>query len=361
MSLTQFNRRLPVALLLASLALSQPVAAGDYPDVLQRPAKKSDRVLKSPLFGVTRAGTRLVAVGDRGHIVVSEDNGANWKQVEVPVSSAIVAVRFVGADAGWAVGHDGVILHTTNGGRSWVRQFDGLMAGKSALEQVKSRSEATPKVLAEAQALVDAGADKPFLDLWFGDSAKGFVIGAYGLFFTTEDGGVTWQYAAGRLDNPRSLHLYAIAADSRRLFIVGEAGGIHRSLDGGKSFERLAAPYKGTFFGVALGPGNRVLIHGLRGHAFESSDNGDSWRRVDIPTQYGLTASLRMNDGSILVADQAGQLFRRADDGGDFVPLAQKRQAPIAAMALAADGRVVTAGLGGLGVLPANLNDAGKK
>lgn len=364
MSLLLINRccRLrPVLLLLASVALGQPASAGDYPDVLQRPARQSERVLSSPFFGVTQAGTRLVAVGDRGHIVVSEDNAANWKQVEVPVSSAIVAVRFVGAEKGWAVGHDGVVLHTANGGRSWSRQFDGLMAGTIALAQVKTRPDVPARVLAEAQALVEAGADKPFLDLWFADTAKGFVIGAYGLFFATEDGGVTWQYVAGRLGNPRSLHLYAMAADSRRLFIVGEAGGIHRSLDGGKTFERLTAPYKGTFFGVTLGPDNSLLIHGLRGHAFESTDNGDSWQRVDIPTQYGLTASLRLDDQRILVADQSGQLFQRAERERGFVPLAQKRLAPIAAMALAADGRIVTAGLGGIGVLPSNLMHADKK
>lgn len=102
-----------VALTLAPLP--QAVAAG-FVDPLDRPAQVSPLASKSLMQGVTRAGARLVAVGQRGHILVSDDSGATWSQAKVPVSSDLTAVFFANDKMGWAVGHDGVILNSVDGG-----------------------------------------------------------------------------------------------------------------------------------------------------------------------------------------------------------------------------------------------------
>ena len=50
------------------------------------------------------AGSRLIVVGERGHILVSSDDGASWKQAEVPTRVMLTAIYMHDAETGWAVG-----------------------------------------------------------------------------------------------------------------------------------------------------------------------------------------------------------------------------------------------------------------
>src|SRR6185437_8188856 len=205
-------------------------------DVLDTPSQASPLASRSLLQGVAKAGSRLIAVGQRGHIVVSDDQGTTWKQASVPVSSDLTAVFFADAGNGWAVGHDGVILHSGNGGDSWQVQLNGRQANDLLLAAMERRATAEPAsaeakaLLAEAQRYKEQGADKPFLDVWFANPADGYVVGAYNLIFHTADGGKTWQPWFDRTDNPRFFNLYAMRPICGELYIAGE-GGLIMKLD----------------------------------------------------------------------------------------------------------------------------------
>ena len=69
-------------------------ATAPFQDVLDVPAVKSALAAKTLLVGVTLAGKRIVSVGQRGHIVYSDDQGKSWTQASVPVSSDLLAVHF---------------------------------------------------------------------------------------------------------------------------------------------------------------------------------------------------------------------------------------------------------------------------
>ncbi|TVP59615.1 MAG: photosystem I reaction center subunit IV, partial [Halomonadaceae bacterium] len=103
--------------------VSLPVLA--MSDVLDTPAMTTHLAANSLLLDLSRAGERLVAVGERGHIVYSDDFGESWSQAEVPVSTTLTGVYFPGESKGWAVGHGGVILHSSDRGETWVKQMDG--------------------------------------------------------------------------------------------------------------------------------------------------------------------------------------------------------------------------------------------
>src|SRR5689334_20914018 len=80
----------------AALAFAGAVgAAPSYTDVLDTPATMSPLAARTLLCAIARAGDRLVAVGQRGHVIVSTDDGVTWKQSPVPVSSDLTAVHFV--------------------------------------------------------------------------------------------------------------------------------------------------------------------------------------------------------------------------------------------------------------------------
>ena len=120
---------LPLAAFIFALPLTA-VAAGVFRDVLDTPARESAFASKSLLNGVASTGKRVVAVGQRGHIVYSDDGGKSWVQAKVPVTSDLVAVTFPTPEKGWAVGHAGVVLHSADGGATWSKQLDGRSAGQ---------------------------------------------------------------------------------------------------------------------------------------------------------------------------------------------------------------------------------------
>src|SRR6187402_2479303 len=148
------------------IASSVTLAQLDLNDSANKPAEIEPLAAQSLLLDLAVAGTRIVAVGERGHILLSDDQGATWRQAKsVPTRTMLTAVYFADAEYGWAVGHDETILNTLDGGETWTR------------------SHFAPE------------SQQPLLDLWFANRISGIAVGAYGAYFTTNDGGRNWAGA----------------------------------------------------------------------------------------------------------------------------------------------------------------------
>src|SRR5690554_5928598 len=107
-------------------------------------------------------------------------------------------------------------------------------------------------VIENMQSDLDIGPVNPLLDVWFEDDQHGFVVGAYGMILRTEDGGLTWSDWASQIQNAQNFHLNSMARiTGGALVIVGEAGQIHVSVDGGDTWERRESPYEGSQIGRA--------------------------------------------------------------------------------------------------------------
>lgn len=347
---------------LAAIALLAPCAAapGEYRDVLDVPAAASAFAKASLLNGVARAGERVVAVGQRGHVLYSDDAGRSWVQAKVPVSSDLVAVTFPTPSLGWAVGHDGVVLHTSDAGATWTRQLDGRSAGQAmaayyAAEAAKGTlgaAEQAAKLVEEAKRFAAQGAETPFLDVWFENEHTGFVVGAFNLIFRTDDGGKTWEPWFHRIDNPNTLHLYAIRPAGGALYIAGEQGLLLKLDPQSGRFRAVELPYKGTLFGVT-GGARSVVVFGLRGNAYRSADGGRSWQKIETGLQVGLTGGATAA-GRIVLVSQAGHVLVSSDDGATFKPLKIERPLPAAAVASAGKDAIVIAGPRGVRAQPLN-------
>lgn len=320
--------------------------AGGYVDVLDLPAKPSSLAVRSPLLDVAAAGEHLVAVGQRGHILYSDDGGKIWKQANVPVSSDLTAVHFATRTQGWAVGHDSVVLHSSDGGNSWTKQLDGRQLGRLMLDFYAKRPDAE-RWLEEAARIEREGADKPFLDVWFEDERNGFIVGAFNLIFRTRDGGQSWEPWADRTDNPSAYHLNAIGSDGHDLFIAGEQGLLLRLNRQTERFEALASPYEGSFFGMTGQPG-AVLVYGLRGHVFRSTDSGASWVQIPTGLPVSFTAAARDTSGHLYLFSQAGHTLRSGDGGATFVPVEIGPLAPVSGAVVQAETGLVLVGSRGL-------------
>lgn len=346
---------------------------GAWQDPLNTPALNSDRAYQDLLLDITRAGNRLIAVGAHGHVIYSDDNGSSWQQGQVPVSSTLTTVYFASEQIGWAAGHDGVILNSKDGGKTWHKQFDGFVANQdivNSLMQTKAQAEAelaaaeqgtneakinaaqmalenADYALSDARYDLESGSTKPFLDLWFYDAKQGFVIGAYGMIFRTEDGGETWLPFNDKLPNPDRLHLNAIVpVGANALTIVGEMGLILRSDNLGKTWVKLDTPYDGSFFGL-VAKGNMQLVFGLRGHIFQSQDAGISWTAVSTDNEQALLGAtagkeqiaLVGNGGAVVLFNKQGKLEK------SIVVEGRKAYASIAG---ASDGSYILVGEAGV-------------
>lgn len=352
----QAMRTTIAALAAATMLCGSALAAGPgFQDPLAVPAQASPLAARGLLQGVARAGQRLIAVGQRGHIVLSNDGGASWQQAKVPVSSDLTAVSFANERKGWAVGHDGVILATADGGITWTLQLDGRRANDLLVGHLEGRIQAQPqaaelaKLLGEARRYKEQGADKPFLDVWFADENNGWAVGAYNLIFRTADGGAHWEPWFDRTDNPKLLNLHAVAQAGDGLYVVGEGGLVLRLDSTAQRFVATPTSYKGSFFGV-VGSGSTVLAYGLRGNAYASNDGGSSWQKVEVGLPATIVAAAALKDGVLLLADAGGRLALSPAGGRDFKPVALKQTMPLAGIADAGDGRLALVGLRGVAV-----------
>ncbi len=294
------------------------------------------------LDGVSRDGLMAV-VGERGHILISSD-GDNWQQIAVPTRTTLTAVYFHDKLNGWAVGHDALILRTTNGGKEWQKVY------------------------------YDPEGQTPLFDVWFKDENYGLAIGAYGLYLVSDDGGANWEPGELKVSTDKSeddsgeeldkaeddddfldsydLHLNSIAlSDNGKLYIAAEAGKIYRSDDFGESWIPLAPDYIGSLFGVLPVAGDTVLVFGLRGHMFRSEDAGANWQEIEIPTQEMLTNGIVNSDKQIYITGLGGTILKSDDQGQSFVLQEQGHRDGFTAIIQSSKAELVTVGEKGVSLL----------
>ncbi len=334
------RRPLHARLLLAgslSLVLATTASSQESTDPALADAERMPRAVKTLLTSVAQVGDGLVAVGERGHVLLSED-GLAWTQPEVvPTRSALTAVAVQNTSV-WAVGHDGIILHSADAGRTWDRQ----------------RADPRPP------DSFDPDQGRPLLDVLFVDEQRGWAIGAYSLLLETGDAGQTWRQrdllalestdeviadpaaaggaAAGQddgegevsdgwlfnedeleLEAEENPHLNAIArTPGGRLLVAGERGAAFRSLDDGVTWERLQLPDEGSMFGVLTWGEERALLFGLRGNVLETHDFGATWQTVDSGTEASLMGGHALADGGAVLVGAEGRVVVRVNGDAAF-------------------------------------------
>jgi photosystem II stability/assembly factor-like uncharacterized protein len=261
-------------------------AAAPAPPVKPRPAEMMPLASKSLLLGIVNTGQHVVAVGDRGNIVVSND-GEHWAQVDVPVRATLTAVTFIDDKTGWAVGHDATVLHTGDGGKTWQLQ------------------NFQPEL------------EKPLLAVYFADAQHGLAVGAYGLMLHTTDGGTSWSELEASAIREDELHLNSISKlGNGELFITGEQGLLGISKDGGATWEKLPAPYDGSLYG-ALPKGDKgALVFGLRGNVYATDDvRSNKWTKVDIGSATSMFGGTALPNGEIALVGLSGVAAILKSDG----------------------------------------------
>ncbi len=307
------------------LGLSQATAAqGEeppLPPVTYLEATPSSFAIDSLMLKATKAGRTVVAVGERGHIVRSTDDGATWHQAaHVPTQSTLTDVHFLTSSVGWAVGHDAIILHTEDGGKNWSRQF------------------------------ADPGAERLLLTIHFFNENHGFAMGDGSLILETKDGGKSWKRHSAWRDTYGDFQLsdafQSPKADT--IYVAADFGAVFRFRDTGLTFRLMQTPAQATFRRGFMLENGTVWLTGARDQLWRSNRNRTDWRRIKTNAGYALNTGTALPNDSLLFAGDHGAVVMSFDGGKTFRAVTSPTLADYVDVLWIADSTVLFLGSAGL-------------
>lgn len=240
----------------------------------------SDRII---LMDLEQAGERLLAVGERGFVLLSDDTGKTWKAVPTPVTRTLTGLAFKDARVGVAVGHGASIVRTADAGQTW--------------QQV---------------ALDEAGTDS-LLGVTHVADDRFIAYGAFGLLFDSSDAGRTWTRRTV-ISEDFDRHISQVLPVDGTLLLIAESGSLARS-DDGVTWTQIASPYEGSFFGALETRDKALLVFGMRGNVYRTTDLGVTWQKVETGTTASLMSGRQLADGRVLLVGNVGLLAESRDDG----------------------------------------------
>jgi photosystem II stability/assembly factor-like uncharacterized protein len=223
------------------------------------------------------------AVGNQGTVVMTTDGGESWAHPSSGTVNTLNAVHFVDSNTGWTVGQSGIILNTTNGGSDWTPQNSGTV---NNLQSV-----------------------------FFNDASRGWVVGSNGTILSTTDGGTTWTPQS----SGTSAWLYAVYfSDADRGWATGSSGTILRTTDGGNTWTPQSSGTLEYLFsthfidavsGWAVGSGGTIL---------KTSDGGSSWSTQTSGTSNWLRSVCFTSADTGFAVGNAGTFLMSSDGGNSW-------------------------------------------
>jgi photosystem II stability/assembly factor-like uncharacterized protein len=321
-----------------------------------------DKIL---LTSVAAEGTRLVAVGELGRILVADAPAGPWREAVVKPQrgSTFTQVRSFGNGVLIAVGHDGWIVRSVDHGATWKEVAfntpapDGAggalgpdpFATADAPAESSPADAAAPAEAAPAEGAAAPAQSDPILGLAGPFDDKLFAIGAFGLFLVSTDQGQTWTREVHETIGDRHLNAMARAGDGS-LIVVGERGLMARSTDLGANWTLLPDIYSGSFYGLLTPAPDDLVAFGMRGNVFVSRDSGKTWVKSEVPLQQSLFGGAVGDDGSIILAGAANTIVASSDGGAHFSLVSKKDRSLLSSLVPLGKNQLLTVGDGGIRV-----------
>lgn len=175
----------------------------------------------------------LLAIGDKSTVLVTDDAGQKWRQIEVPQYPYGDQLLSADIDSengrAWVVGSMGTVLVSDDRGDSWqmahpeedVSWNDVTIAPDSSVWVVGEFGAVKRSVDNGATwELVAMPTEASLNSIDFSDETHGVIVGLTGTILMTADGGLNWEM----IDSGTETHLYDLLWDGDRYFAVGDAG-----------------------------------------------------------------------------------------------------------------------------------------
>ena len=234
---------------------------------------------------------RLVAVGDRGTVLLTRDAGRTWKLVAVSTTVNLDDVHFDGRTV-WAVGgyigsqsgtSQAVLLKSTDGGESWQSQVFNSLPRLFGVQSNSGR-----------------------LICW-GDYSPSLRSSV----FVSDDGGQTWRAAVKGLGHAAAAH----SNPSGRILAFDVLG---RAVDSNGMSEMISTPNRRVRMLTSLPAG---WLAGGEGGELMTSRDGANWSDIDLPLQPASQSlcdwqAVASNGNHLWIVGSPGSLVLRSEDGG---------------------------------------------
>ncbi len=137
------------------------------------------------------------------------------------------------------------------------------------------------------------------------------------------------------------------------MIVVGEAGHIARSTDGGATWVDVPSPFTDDLSWVALADSAVGWAAGAGGAVFHTGDGGLTWTRQQINTTHDVTWLAVFNPNDALLS--ADRLYRTSDGGSHWLPLPTASGATASSRATTAANRETMDSAGEPALLPATI------
>lgn len=276
------------------------------------------------LYSVSFADADNVwAVGDNGVLLYSSDGGFSWGFRDIGVRTDLADIQFVDSEHGWIVGRDGIILHTNNGGDQWSIQNSGISIG--------------------------------LRDVYFLDENIGWAVGFSTTILKTTNGGLNWKevhsFPRKRLNSIQFLNEeFGVAVGSRdrqrQVFMVTE--------DGGETWDRTIIVSGNEFHDLHILDEDNIIIAASNGRIYRSSNGGDTWDISVVASNSSNLRSIHFIDentgwiGGTVPVDGGTPVLFTEDGGSNWTEISDEFMGNIRSIDAIEDGYFVAVGLGGL-------------
>lgn len=308
------------------------------------------------------------AVGNRGVILHITDKGGKVTLLPTWVEKALYNVDFTDVQNGLAIGQDGLIIKTSDGGKTWkqIKLELPLQEWQAAQPHIfsMSRGADSQKVWAvgpvgavihsrdggETWENLSLGRDVTLNGVSFANDTEGWVVGEFGTILHTSDGGRTWQEQKNVLNLPKytrpelseedaikqrvpqlyleDLFLVAVAfRNPREGYIGGESGILLKTEDGGETWTNISSGSFNTLLSVVLSASGQATATGVLGTLAVPNDG--KWSLLPDVREHVLTwlrdASFAKNSGFGLACGGKGTILVTRDGGKTWQPLAKEK------------------------------------
>jgi photosystem II stability/assembly factor-like uncharacterized protein len=265
------------------------------------------------------------AVGWNGVILNTQDGGKNWVEQQ-KVKYTLYSIHFINEQVGWTVGWNGTILATKDGGDNWVEQ---KLKGKSTLFSIHFANEQkgwlvgkngtiwTTQNGGETWGPQNSGVTSELRSIYFINEQKGWTVGGEGIILTTQNGGETWVRQEGRVTKAlNSIHF----VNEQTGWAVGNNGTILTTKNGGKTWNRLKLRSISTLFSIHFANEQRGWIVGPAGTIWATQNGGKTWKAQSSEVPWSLRSIHFINEqmgwavgnrGTILATQNGGKSWEK--------------------------------------------------
>lgn len=265
------------------------------------------------------------AVGYNGTVVKSSDGGKTWTELNIHYRKSLLTVHFFDENRGVAAGDNQFIIYTGNGGKSWKKADCDCQTPTSA-----------------------------FMTMDFYDDRHGVAAGGQGVVAITKNGGHSWEQvdlpsSAGinfaHMVSPKEIqviagHVLFTSNNNGRSFekhmtnirnhvmagkfynekiglLVGSNGSLYKTTNGGQHWMLKSLGDKRTKFRAIDFSGKHIFLTGNFNGVIMSHDGGKSWETkfVQLAKAGKTIYGIEITDDAVIVVGADGFIYRSDNQG----------------------------------------------